>query len=97
MREVAEDAPWPALEAAIDRLTGEAALAAGDAERGLAALAAASAAYRSLGCSWSSAVIDLEMAEAHTPDAAERAASAVREFERLRTPAYLDQARAVSR
>jgi hypothetical protein len=97
MREVAEDAPWPALEAAIDRLTGEAAHAAGDAERGLAALAAASAGYRALGCTWSSALIDLEMAEAGARDGAERAVSAVGVFERLRTPAYLDQARALSR
>jgi hypothetical protein len=97
MREIAEESPWPALEAAIDRLSGEVALAAGDAERGLAALASASDAYRALGCVWSSAVIDLEMAEGGAPDRAERAGSAVAAFELLRTPAYRDRARAVSR
>jgi hypothetical protein len=46
---------------------------------------------------WSSAVIDLEMAEGGAPDRAERAGSAVAAFELLRTPAYRDRARAVSR
>ena len=42
-------------------------------------------------------MIDLEMAEAGAGDGAARAGSAIGVFEWLRTPAYLDRARAVSR
>ncbi len=95
MRHFATLTPSPSLEAAADRLEGQAALAAGDAERGLTLLAAASAAYDALGCVWERAVTDLEIAEAGSDDAAARAEAAAETFERLRTPAELARARAL--
>jgi tetratricopeptide (TPR) repeat protein len=95
MRACAASSPWPALEAEIDRLAGQAALAAGDVERGLNLMAAASAAYGSLGCIWDRAITDLESAEAGGPEAATRAATAAAVFDQLRTPVYLARARTV--
>ena len=93
MRHFATLTPSPALEAAADRLEGQAALAAGDVESGLTLLAAASAAYHALGCVWERAVTDLAMAEAGAADTHARAASAAETFEALQTPTHLARAR----
>ncbi len=83
MREYAANSPAPAAEAAADRLEGRAALEAGDRERGLRLLAAASASYDALGCVWDRAVTDLVIAQAGGDPSGERAAAATAVFETL--------------
>jgi tetratricopeptide (TPR) repeat protein len=95
MRDFATLTPSPSLEAAADRLEGQVALAAGDTDRGLASLAAASATYAELECVWERAVTDLLIAEAGAPDASARAGRAAEAFGHLRTQAHLARARAV--
>jgi tetratricopeptide (TPR) repeat protein len=95
MREQAAVAPSPALAASADRLEGRSALAAGDPARAIALLAAASAGFDTLGCRWERAVTDLEIAEASHDAGLATAAAEV--FAELRTPAWLERARAVAR
>ena len=88
MREHARIAPAPSVAAFADRLEGRAALAAGNLERAIELLTAASAAFADLQAPWERALTDLDLGRAlaaagRTDDARRVLVGAVAAFERL--------------
>jgi class 3 adenylate cyclase len=97
-RAFAERGDLLALPAHLDRLEGRAALAAGDPERAIEMLSAASAALDGLGARWERACTDLSLAEAHLAagrpgEARATLDRAVPVFEELRSLLEIDRSR----
>ncbi len=100
MREHAEAAPAPSVAAFADRLEGLVALEAGDVDRAVELLTAASAAFTELETPWERARTDLLLGKAlHATgdvDAAREVLDrAGRTFEELRTPRRIEEVRAL--